>query len=310
MCLKVIASGQEEGEGTHVSVYVHLMSGEYDDLLGWPFRGKIQLQLLNRQADENHISAIVRYDVSATDESVGGRVFNGSITESGITARHGEGIPLFVGHNKLGHYDGKSETQYLHDDSITFNVMAVEIDEACLATTITTGVPDTSFLKEFMMSDFSTLKSSNSTWTSEPFNTHTNGYKFVLVVYANGVKKYKGKSVSVFAHLMKGENDDNLSFPFRGSIKVQVKNQTGKTDRNHVEQVINFNEKNDPHGRHGGRVYTLTLDYLIAGRSTDGWGHANFINHDLLYFNRHRGTQYLTDNDEIVFRVAKVEVFS
>ena len=31
----------EGGEGTHVSVYVHLMSGEIDDFLAWPFKGKI-----------------------------------------------------------------------------------------------------------------------------------------------------------------------------------------------------------------------------------------------------------------------------
>ena len=37
MCLRVDANGS--GKGTHVSCYVYLMSGEYDDILEWPFKG-------------------------------------------------------------------------------------------------------------------------------------------------------------------------------------------------------------------------------------------------------------------------------
>ena len=47
MCLKVYANGVGSGEGTHVSLYLYLMKGPYDDKLEqsghWPLRG-IDLQ--------------------------------------------------------------------------------------------------------------------------------------------------------------------------------------------------------------------------------------------------------------------------
>ena len=45
ICLRVHANGVGTGKGTHVSVYVFLMRGEYDDLLKWPFRGDVTIQL-------------------------------------------------------------------------------------------------------------------------------------------------------------------------------------------------------------------------------------------------------------------------
>ena len=37
MCLRVRADGQLNGSGSHVSAFFHLMHGEYDDYLSWPF---------------------------------------------------------------------------------------------------------------------------------------------------------------------------------------------------------------------------------------------------------------------------------
>ena len=45
MCLRVDANGNGNGEGTHVSLFVSLMRGEFDDLLQWSFRGEITIQL-------------------------------------------------------------------------------------------------------------------------------------------------------------------------------------------------------------------------------------------------------------------------
>ena len=38
MCLRVTANGQSSGRGTHITVAVYLMKGEFDDQLEWPFR--------------------------------------------------------------------------------------------------------------------------------------------------------------------------------------------------------------------------------------------------------------------------------
>ena len=45
MCLKVDANGHGRGKGTLVTVFVHLMRGGFDDLLKWPFRGEVTIQL-------------------------------------------------------------------------------------------------------------------------------------------------------------------------------------------------------------------------------------------------------------------------
>ena len=45
MCLRVDANGWGRGKGTHMSVFVCLMRGEFDDLLKWPFRGDVTMQL-------------------------------------------------------------------------------------------------------------------------------------------------------------------------------------------------------------------------------------------------------------------------
>ena len=41
MCLKVTANGQGSGKGSHITVVVYLMKGEYDDQLEWPFKADV-----------------------------------------------------------------------------------------------------------------------------------------------------------------------------------------------------------------------------------------------------------------------------
>ena len=55
MCLKVFANGDNDGENTHISVFVQLMAGEYDDQLQWPFVGDIEFMLLNWREDKGHL---------------------------------------------------------------------------------------------------------------------------------------------------------------------------------------------------------------------------------------------------------------
>ena len=47
VCLRVFAAGNDDGKGTHVSVYLHLMKGPYDDKLKWPMRAKYAINLID-----------------------------------------------------------------------------------------------------------------------------------------------------------------------------------------------------------------------------------------------------------------------
>ena len=40
-----------------IAVFAHLMKGENDDLLPWPFTGKVTFELLNQLEDKNHHSS-------------------------------------------------------------------------------------------------------------------------------------------------------------------------------------------------------------------------------------------------------------
>ena len=62
-CINVTAGGQISGAGTHVSVLVHLMRGEYDSRLVWPFRGDITIQLVNHNNDQDHREYILYYSM-------------------------------------------------------------------------------------------------------------------------------------------------------------------------------------------------------------------------------------------------------
>ncbi|XP_019855801.1 PREDICTED: TNF receptor-associated factor 5-like [Amphimedon queenslandica] len=73
MPLNVLANGQGTSKGTHVSFFVCLMAGEYDDSLEWPFQGEVTVELLNQLEDQNHKKITIQYN-----ESTEGPCKNGS----------------------------------------------------------------------------------------------------------------------------------------------------------------------------------------------------------------------------------------
>ena len=58
--IRVYLSGVDNGRRRYVAIFVHMMEGEHDDLLQWPFTGKITLSILDRSGAKNDISHIVQ----------------------------------------------------------------------------------------------------------------------------------------------------------------------------------------------------------------------------------------------------------
>ena len=58
--MRIYPNGMNEGIGRSVALYVCLMPGEFDDILVWPFTGRISLSVLDvgtrDAAFRNHIS--------------------------------------------------------------------------------------------------------------------------------------------------------------------------------------------------------------------------------------------------------------
>ena len=104
--MTVNASGEGEGEGTHVTVYACMVEGEYDDQLKWPFVGTIIITLLNQLEDKNHRSSTMNLT-----------------TEKDMQAGSGRGYDKFISHSELN-YDPVYNTQYLKDDTLYFKISA------------------------------------------------------------------------------------------------------------------------------------------------------------------------------------------
>ena len=96
----------------------------------------------------------------------------------------------------------------------------------------------------FTMTNFEEFRKDNDYWFSPHFYTHPSGYKMCLGVAANGYAQAKGTHVSVMIHFMRGEFDDQLKWPFRGRVMVNMMNQ--EEDTNHVCWVFKLDDKVPP----------------------------------------------------------------
>ena len=147
------------------------------------------------------------------------------------------------------------------------------------------------------MFNFSELKRVSDEWCSTPFYTGPDGYKLLLDVAPNGYGSGKGTHVTVYVHLMKGEYDHMLTWPFMCDITIQLLNW--REDKGHVEKTVHFNDNIDI--KHRERV--------MEGDTAPGWGIGQFISHSDLYYNITNNTEYV-NNDILCFVVSKVIVYS
>ena len=112
MCLRVDANGSHYGMNSHISVFVYMMKGDYDDRLNWPFRGDITIQMLSQAGDEERSTRIL--DVTADDDEFGSRVLVRERAESGL------GIFQFIPHQQLN-------PKFLKDNCLRLCVPEVNI---------------------------------------------------------------------------------------------------------------------------------------------------------------------------------------
>ena len=119
LCVRVLLNGMGSGRGTHVSVYVYLMRGKNDGGLVWPFRGNIQIHLLNQISDGNNHEQSIDFSESA-HPSVASRV---TVGERSV---RGQGFAQFVSHLDLK-FDSVRNRQFLRNDCLRFRVAAVDV---------------------------------------------------------------------------------------------------------------------------------------------------------------------------------------
>ena len=94
-------------------------SGDNDDNLKWPFKGTIEVSLLNQLEDGQHHTRQLWSPDSDVPENTSRRVTEGE------RAVDGRGQPQFISHQDLS-YSGDKNCQYLKDDTLFFRVDCFE----------------------------------------------------------------------------------------------------------------------------------------------------------------------------------------
>ena len=96
MCLRVDANGSGNGKNSHVSVFLYMMRGEYDESLQWPFQGDIAVQLLNQVGDGEHHTKVIPVTDSVVDIN---KYFKRVVSDE--RSNHGWGLQTFIYHSNL-----------------------------------------------------------------------------------------------------------------------------------------------------------------------------------------------------------------
>ena len=121
------------------------------------------------------------------------------------------------------------------------------------------------------------------------FYTRDGGYKMYLCTYPSGCASYDNY-VTVSARLMKGDHDDHLTWPAKGTLTVQLLNQL--SDSNHSEPVEFYF---DGSSKSCQRVEMVSFDGLFQ-----------FIHHNRLSYDADKKCQYLKD-DCLFFKVCNFQ---
>ncbi len=142
-----------------------------------------------------------------------------------------------------------------------------------------------SLLVELLVTRMKQLRRRHVEWTSEPFYSR-GGYKMVLGVYPYGNQGGYGTHLSVYIYIIQGEYDQQLNWPFLGTVTITLVDQ--RLGRNRMDTLC-YTRENSPDGA---RRYNSTL--------TNGWGWEKFIELNFL------SSYYLKDNC-LVFQINDIQ---
>lgn len=102
MVLRVYPYGNGGGYGTHLSVFIYIIKGEYDHKLKWPFVGEVTLTLVDQKLGRHRTNTVE----FSNNISCGRRRYDNSQTD-------GYGWPIFMEYSHLS-------PNYLKDDCVRF----------------------------------------------------------------------------------------------------------------------------------------------------------------------------------------------
>ncbi|XP_051550455.1 TNF receptor-associated factor 5-like isoform X3 [Myxocyprinus asiaticus] len=108
LSVRAYLGGDSSGRGTHLSLYVTIMRGDFDSLLPWPFRQNITLTLLDQSGSRNHVT-------SAFSPDAGSDSFRRPTSDTNVAT----GFPRFISHSDL---ETPRNAVYVRDDTLFIKV--------------------------------------------------------------------------------------------------------------------------------------------------------------------------------------------
>ena len=144
----------------------------------------------------------------------------------------------------------------------------------------------------FSLSNFKHYQSNELTFYSEPFYSHPGGYKMRVQIHPNGKGDARGAYVSLYVAIVRGEFDDQLHWPFDGSVTVEAYNRT--TEQWSNGHVVIMNKERCT------KQIERCVDILTQG----GRGCSTFLSFSDLNDNYLKGTAIVR------FRVTNIKVMS
>ncbi|KAM6939644.1 TNF receptor-associated factor 5 [Xenentodon cancila] len=110
MAMKAYLNGDGDGRGTHLSLYVVLMPGDFDALLPWPFRQTVSLSVMDQSGARNHQSLSFRPDPA-------NKCFQQPAAD--VVSNVAVGFPSFMSLNTL---ETPGKAVYVKDDTLFVKV--------------------------------------------------------------------------------------------------------------------------------------------------------------------------------------------
>lgn len=231
VCL-VVAEFTSQGS-KYLTVFVRLVHGEFDNSLHWPFCGKFTIQLLDKDG-KAHIG-IVEYP-----KKLGQRVLSGNeIAEKGF------GLKKFISHKGLETYLQSDDSllfrishfEQEHDDVMEIHGFSALSQDLHRNQTLTWSMLTDMLYNRITMKNFSDYLKHDVDWYSLPFYSHVRGYKMFLEVKTNGI----GGKTAVYLHLLRGEFDHDLEWPFTGTFRIDILGKDAKEWTN--THIASFTEE-------------------------------------------------------------------
>ncbi len=137
---------------------------------------------------------------------------------------------------------------------------------------------------ELSLPNYEAVKAAHAARIGEPMYTHPGGYKFRIDLWANGKGVGVNTHISITVQSLEGENNDNLKFPAKFSVTLELLNQYSDYNH-HVREIACF--------------------YHDGSYNTEIGRDFKFIPKEDVYWNAERRTQYVL-NDVLRFRVTKI----